>query len=659
VKRIHPGIIVLIIIVIIATGIIGGIFIYKANDYVRLTDINYSAVVNSDGSVSVTEKVTYDVHAARKNNAMWELWVGLPELYDEYKFTYEIESVTRLTVNGQSDYLVFGEAAMLYWDDIDFATGYNKWFYSKGTLNKSVRQYECLLIYVNGLYREKTEFEIKYKVKGDAVVKYADCTELYLNIFEGKNCKYLRSVKADITVPAASGYRVNTYGTNSHKFNDLLKSSDNGGNTVYSFELDKSRLKFKPYNRYIDFQIVSFGEDKHALAPAIKNTSDAGKFIYMDILKAQKDWDNMPTAFLKAKIILLVIFAGLSALVIIIFFVVNKMRKKKYNVPKPEVDYDLYREIPGGLDIGLAGYLVFSKHRISDNIPGIFPAVLLSLARKKYITAEMKDQSKGWEPSNVVITVIYEVSEGVSRKELTVTEQNYLNLIRRYTPKGTISVKNLQGNIKMDSQNTYMFITQEKTDIKRTGVSSNYFRQPDIKTHKRKATMTGYVLIFLGLFIMGITNLFVLSRLDLAFGAFLIFGASIAAVGIMGIIFSKDYVMLTQLGQNEYAKWRGLYNFLKHDTLMKEHRVQHIDIWEEYLIYATACGIPDKVLKAIDVRFGSYNSGNSRIIRHPFLCRGIHIRSTGRGFSSASRSASSKARGGFGGRGAGGGGGGH
>ena len=53
------------------------------NDYARITDIDYTATVidepGSQGKVRVKERITFDVHAASRNNGFWELWRDLPE----------------------------------------------------------------------------------------------------------------------------------------------------------------------------------------------------------------------------------------------------------------------------------------------------------------------------------------------------------------------------------------------------------------------------------------------------------------------------------------------------------------------------------------------------------------------------------------------------
>lgn len=74
-------------------------------DYARITDVDYQAVLldeeNNGGNVLITETITFDVHAASKNNLFWELWRDLPEDYvDGLKVDYEVLSVKEVLDSG-------------------------------------------------------------------------------------------------------------------------------------------------------------------------------------------------------------------------------------------------------------------------------------------------------------------------------------------------------------------------------------------------------------------------------------------------------------------------------------------------------------------------------------------------------------------------------
>ena len=102
-------------------------------DYARITDVDYKAVVvdepDSEGKIIVTERLTFGIHAASKNNLFWELWRDLPEEYiDGVKVEYKVNSVKQILDNGTE--IVYQESPELYWDDYDYVNT-ARWIWSR------------------------------------------------------------------------------------------------------------------------------------------------------------------------------------------------------------------------------------------------------------------------------------------------------------------------------------------------------------------------------------------------------------------------------------------------------------------------------------------------------------------------------------------------
>ena len=97
---------------------------------------------------------------------------------------------------------------------------------------------------------------------------------------------------------------------------------------------------------------------------------------------------------------------------------------------------------------------------------------------------------------------------------------------------------------------------------------------------------------------------------------------------------------------------------------MKDKEVIDIKLWEKYLVYATAFGISEKVIKALKIKKIEIN--DQTILNNPY-CFSRSFKTNHRSFRNATRRASSISRSssfnssfyGGGGRGGGGGGGGH
>lgn len=92
-------------------------------DYARITDVDYKAILvdepGSSGKVVITERLTFDIHAASKNNLFWELWRDLPESYiDGVKVDYQVNSVKQILDDGSE--IIYEESPKLYWNDSDY-----------------------------------------------------------------------------------------------------------------------------------------------------------------------------------------------------------------------------------------------------------------------------------------------------------------------------------------------------------------------------------------------------------------------------------------------------------------------------------------------------------------------------------------------------------
>lgn len=677
--------------------VIAGIFIlmFLANlfngtisnpwDYARITEVEYTAEIvdepGGDGKIVVTERLTFDIHAASRDNLFWELWRDLPEAYiDGVKVGYQVNSVRQVFEDGSD--LVYEESPKLYWYDSDYVNtsmdyGPGKWYHSEGPYNEDLRQYECVLFYVDGLYRETAVFEIEYEMS-NAALRYNDCSELYITPYSESSITDLTSLKGQILVPddrmpRKGNYEAHTYGTNAHSFPFTESDSANPGYHTFAFELDKSQLRFRPYNQYIEFTFISSGEDKHIFTEYASVNDYYNDDVLAELHEEHAKYMALASQYRIAKIVVLLVCVGVVFLVVRWALGIDKKMKKKYTFYQPAMQLEYFRDIPSELDPNFAAALVFCKHKQPKDTRDGYAAVMLSLVRKGYIELEKIRGDKDWDSANVKMVVKYgpgHTQAAADGKPLTPTEEQYFNLIVRHSKGADLPLSSFQQKISADYENTNSFVKNRKTSITTIGVSQGYFQKAEYKQAVKQVKGWSVALVIIGALIMIVGNLAAYpTRLDLAFGAFFVLGAGCIAAAVYLNIASRKYVLLTQFGEDEYAKWRGLYNFLNSATLMSERTVIELVIWEQYLVYATAFGIADKVIAALNVRCPYTDM--SPVLRNPYY-RSVYFYSAGRSFRAATRTASFSARssgfssgygghGGYGGggRGGGGGGGGH
>lgn len=682
-------IIVAIIILCIIAAMVVPNMVKKANHYVHITNLDFKATIVDEksgdkGKVLITERITYDVHARNRNDKFWEFWRDLPEeTVDGVKTTYSVKSVKQITPDGQPD-IVFSQASQLFWDDSDYIStlpglGPNHWYHSEGPYNESLRQYECVLFYVEGIYRDTVTFEVEYEMF-NASLRYADCSVINLLLYADKDAKYLDSVKGQIVfpngkMPSDGNYQTFTYGTTAHTFNNLVHKSVDAvsGDTTFAFELNKKHLKFKPYNSHIEFALVAFGSDKHIFTQHASLNTYSNSLALSEILGDHAAYMGLAKKFKGIKTTLVIILSGLAALSLFSVFAAKASIKKKYTFYKTRYGHlTYYRDIAGPLDATFASALAFCKHKLSDNVPGAFSAAMLGLVSKGYISIDRFNTGKDFTPDNTRVTLIPDPDvkdDGFNvrarRAHLTQSETLVYNLFSRHIGNGTLSLQAFQAKVGADCDNTYSFVEELKELVKSIGMTEGYFQTPDYKKVKKAAMKWSLGLTFIGIMVTFINFFIWRTRLDFAFGAFFILGGGLIGAAILTKILFGKCVLLTQFGEDEYSKWRALYRFMKSRSPIKSEAVAAGNL-DDYLIYATAFGVSEKVIASLEVKFPQLNKNDAPVFYNPYV-RSISFRSYGHSFRSTTRRASFTSRnnarsGGYGGgyssggRGGGGGG---
>lgn len=757
-----------------------------STDYARITDIEYKAVlVDGDdkqttpnknnynekeepqSKVVVTETITFDVRAASKNNPFWELWLGLgEEEIDGIRRTYKVNSVKQVMPDGSK--VEWKESPKLYWYDEDYVDTYhglgpNKWYHSEGPYSESARRYECLMFYVDGIYRDEITFEIEYEMY-NAVLKYADCSELYIPMYSGDTCKYLESFKGEILIPnkdmpSEGLYEATGFGTEDGSFKMKKSTSEYEGYTTFSFNLKEKDLKFLKGYEYLEFDMYAMGEDKHVFADYATHNMYTSSPALTEVIESRNYYLNAPSRYNTTVVMVNVIIFSIGAIILILGTLKLVNNKRKYRpISKSEKDGYTFRDIPRDIDPKFAAELVFIKDYKppKNNEDAMYASLLLSLARKKYIeligcandtkirlirpnisqqpqqpqqtqrtqmynmsvpprytqpysnqaypnqmhpnqvfvqntspyaqqqsmqpnrtfgmqTPQYQQQSMfvhQQQPVNNFTQPTHNTSNQVNevvddREPLTYCEQQYYNLLLRHVQGDCITISTLERRIGLDWKFANDFQNKMKVANINTAGPSPYTTAHFYADVKTKFKKTGKNYLKFGIALLTVGNLISYwSSIGKPLFACCVVGIAGILLGILTIVQSKNCASLTPLGEQEYKKWRGLYNFLKSDTLLTERTHVELPLWEKYLVYATAFGISEKVIEAIRVRCVSVPPQTSIASTNTYRIRHIHTHSSSirRSIHSSSHSFRSSSYGGgynAGGRGIGGGGGGH
>ncbi len=684
---------------------------FLKNDYAHITDMEYKAEVLDEkelgGKVLITEVITFDIHASDEDNPFWELWRDLPESeYDGLKVDYDVLSVYEIKENGSK--VKWEESDKLYWYDEDYVSeeyGPGKWYHSKGPYD-DYQNFECLLFYIDGIYRDTITFEIKY-IMNNASLKYSDVSELYLSMFSGDSTKNLKSFKGQILIqnkdmPEKGNYTISTYGTTKHRFNfNESKTLNNGYHTIY-FDLNEEDLKFNSDNNYIEMTLLSYGDDKHSFTNYAPENNESDSKYLQEALNNDKEYDENIKNKIKTKNKIFFYTMLTTTVVLLLTFTKPLILKRKYTIYKSSINPDYFRDIPSDLDPYFAATLVFSKKGKKPDLGDIFSSLMLSLARKGYIELKQIDPNKKWSQNNIEINLLYSPTtistmsttnnqtpvttlkeadleirnkNGKVLEKLTENEKEYFNLILKYAVESKLSMETFQNKISKDYDNTDSFLDKVKKSITDIGVSKNYFQKQDYNDANKEIKGNANVILTIGICVFIFGNLLTYdNNYNFVYGVFTLFGLTSILCSMYLYNLSRKYTLLTQYGEEEYAKWFGLYNFLNSKTLMNEKTVIDVVLWEKYLVYATAFGISQKVIDALEIVCPNIQVTQSIVLSNSYY-RSTSFRSYNRSFYRSSYNASNTSRasrysgGGYyggggsfyggGGRGGGGGGGGH
>lgn len=643
-------------------------------DYQKLTkvDATYELIDEEDDytKVLVTERVTFDVHQASKNDLCYELWLDLPEQeVDGLLLDYDVLSVKQIYDDGTQQ--EFSQCSDYMWNHYEVENLSNTWYYSEGPYNKVEDQYEAVFFYVDGIYRDEVTFEVVYEMNNVAL-KYSDCSDLYLMLYSESPIKDLESFKAEILIPdkdmpASCDYEYYTYGTNNNGFDVYESSSTNPGYYTFSIDLDEDDLQFRPYNLYLEFELVAtrigpipgynfgnFGnfdptdvDMEQSRYPNFADYARNNHYSYSsalsDIRYEAKAEKYKPGQYASTKAFLFAVMFFVAAFVLFKTFSTKKRMNAQHRFYQPAEIPEYYTGIPSDLDPNFAAALVFSKGKTPKDDSGIYSALLLSLSRKGYV--EITEYGASDAMLIIKNPALTQEASIMPAEPLNESEVLYYNLLVRHSANGQLLMSQFQKRVQQDYEYTGTFEENIKTAIANVGVNGGYIQKANFTEPKDKLLHTAKFYIRLAIVLLVVVNIISFhTRLDFAYGGYTLLGITYLICAIYLKATAGNYVLLTQLGEDEYAKWKGLYNYLKSDHIMSDSNIGNMPIWERFFIYATAFGIPTKVTKALGVNIPAgvnmdsgyyYNSGT--MFRSGYVRTGrIHI--SGRGVGRAVRS---------------------
>jgi uncharacterized membrane protein len=308
------------------------------------------------------------------------------------------------------------------------------------------------------------------------------------------------------------------------------------------------------------------------------------------ISSEEQKWANDYQAQLYRKYIFGIIDAIIGVVLVvigIILCILARRKNKHYAVEAPEYTRDIP---PGNSPAGIANLFYYYQGGITQSNKGnLFSATLLQLARKGYVQFESKNK----KDFSVLLTV---KAKTANRTDLSEGEQTFLEMI-------SAAANQFGGSFTMDQFEQYAkerykfidtemskFITRSKGEI---GLRGYYEKKNKFSSNVFGVGCLFAIVGFVVLLFTKLTSVYIPA------------GALVA--GILMVIGGSGKARLSKTGEYDYQVWHGLKKYMLEFSRMKEYGVPQLELWEEYLVYATMMGISKQVCDQLKLVYPQIN----------------------------------------------------
>lgn len=541
----------------------------------HLKNLDFTAQINEDGSMDVVE--TWDINISDTNT-----------LYKTFK-------IDKTKYSGISNIFV---------QDITSGTNKNfkksdiwKYHLDKGHYFGGINnnnEYEIAWgVSIDTTTRK--QYLIRYTVK-DVIKKYNDCAELYWQFVGSEFEISADSITGIIKLP------------NKVSDKDELKvwgHTEYLNGEIYVTDLDIVEFNVNKYKSG-NFVEVRIAMPTYVMSK-LENTSNINKID--SIIEQETEWANEANARRDRRnknfklLILATIFVNTS---IGIMFS-KKIKKNKQFLEKnpnilPEQQLEYYRELPDKEETPLEAVFILKTGYKQSCLPNVFSATILNFALKGYIRIEQEGKT------------IKILLNKIKTDELMGDEKKVLEILRAASNNNELTMAELEKYIKnypsklMNLNSTFEKVS--KTQASEKGkFDTNRFNKQIVYAEKN----VGYIFLLIiiitaSIFTIGYAYKNVQSMLITCTIISLAFFIVVTIINlILNIKITTSFNGFTQKGINEQEQWKAFKKYMEDFSYLNEKEVPQLVLWEKYLVFATAFGIADKVLKQLKVKYPELN----------------------------------------------------
>lgn len=414
-------------------------------------------------------------------------------------------------------------------------------------------------------------YKVSYTVV-DAIKKYDDCAELYWQFLGNDSTIDASKITGTIKLPSRA---------NSEEDIRVWGHIETLNGEIYVTSTDTVEFSLDNYNsgNYVEVRIAMPSE----MIETAKKTYNSN--ILSSIIEEETEWANEANAIRERKqrnekIIKIVITVATVVIGVLLLRQTVKYIKVLKNTKKliPTEEYEYFREKPDKNSTPADALFLYNNGAIlvSTAFGNIFSATLLNLSLKGYFKIVVEQNEKGKEE-----TLIYKTEKSI--EDLQYEEERVARFVKNaIKDKEKITIKELQKYIKNHASSVSSLIENTGTEIKNKNKMTKNFDEEKSK-EKSKYIGIAIVYIFMAMFCLAFFPLPILFIIN----------------AILALLINGKLSHLTQKGIDEREKWKGLKKYMEDFSLLNEKEIPALEVWEEYLVYATAFGIADKVIKQL------------------------------------------------------------
>jgi len=542
---------------------------------IYLNNLHMDITLNEDGSIFITE--SSEAYFTPQDSNWWNYY----RIIDDER-ARKIGIVTdEFYVDGRKvafapEPLNLDEHDSRYWKSLysDEPIGYSNYDYKKGLEIGAI-----LPEFSSGLHSFKYSYSIN-----DYLTSISDAAEFYYQYLSEINSMDVKELTVTLHFPQAETELSNDTGW-------LHVSKDAVGAWELSADMTTVEIIVDDISagEYVESRMLLNKDHYHNYAFTDMNKSSE------DVIREEKKQQDKYEKEQKLRrffmILEYVLAVGAIATGIAMIFVF-----KKQNRPlELSVAPIYYRDIPDGYTGGEVSPLYF-YYSHENYIDESISATMLELVRKQYITIVPEEKAK-----SARITVL----KRDENDEIPTHQKFVIEMLLMVKPLGeSFTMKEFEKFGKKNPEKMMNWVEKYRDAILNKSKRDGAYRKKNAVLEKVKKFTAGFVFAGVAvIFLSALANISFLGQGMTFFGLGLILGGFIPY-----IFLRKMKAPLTQAGQRDYNMLHALAKYMQEFSMMNEQEIPELVMWEDYMIFATAMGIADKVAKQLEIAYPEFKN---------------------------------------------------